>query len=188
MGRYINSNKLNTSNVVKVILYIVGGLTGAVNLFMLMFFFFSFLPDPENRNDMGINFAVGAFFAVNLAVSILMIVIGLGIGKKVKRTQFYASIFESDTDGIVDKQELTDQTGMQIFDVLKELDVLITRSYLRNCALRRGSDPAVLLTVDNAVSGKFVTAAVKCPACGGVVQIRKGTTATCEYCGAVVKG
>ncbi|MBQ5310595.1 MAG: hypothetical protein ILP19_00925 [Oscillospiraceae bacterium] len=189
MNRYVNMMKVNTAKVVKTILYIVGGVTGFFHLFFLLFLIFGFAPEnQETPDDVGMNIAMGVMFGVFLAISVLMIVVGLRMGKRIKRSMFYNSVFESDADGIVEKQELIDQTGMQIFDIMKELDALITKNYLKNCALRRGSDPAVMLTVENAVAGLLETVVIKCPACGGTLEIRKGSSTTCEYCGAPVKG
>ena len=186
MSKYINTSKISSSNVLKTIFYVIGFVTGIPNVFMLLFALFG---NWEGKNDdMGVNIAIIIFFALITAGSAAFIVIAAKTGKKISRTKFYASIFESDNDGIVDKQELIDQTGMQIFDIMKELDVLITKNYLHNCVLRRGSDPAVVLTVENSVTGILETVGVKCPACGGTMEIRKGATTTCEYCGAVVKG
>ena len=147
------------------------------------------ITDSNPNGDF--NIAIFMTFFILTLLGVAMVATGIKNIRREKRVQFYNSIFEADNDGVVTAEELTAQTGLSVPKIIQELDQLITGGFLINCVLQR-SPLAVTLTVRNEAAVQAMNAyaehPVKCPACGGQVNLRTGQRVECPFCGGPIQG
>ncbi len=191
IAMYISRSKAALAKTVRIILFVIGGfgilLWGGCTLTQV---------SRENRitesNPNGdFDIAIFMTFFILTLLGVAMVATGIKNIRREKRVQFYNSIFEADNDGVVTAEELTAQTGLSVPKIIQELDQLITGGFLINCVLQR-SPLAVTLTVRNEAAVQAMNAyaehPVKCPACGGQVNLRTGQRVECPFCGGPIQG
>ena len=172
---YLSSSAMTASAVKKWLLLIPGGaLTAFFGLGLLLV-----LTDSEYMDSSDMTVCIGI-----LIPSVLLLVLGLRAGRNRELARRYDGVFQRAASGLVEMSELMDQTGKSSGQVLKELELLFRKGFFPGCALRRGTEAAVLLPGAQRNAGRLIT--VSCPHCGGSTTLRAGLPGICEYCGSSI--
>ena len=126
-------------------------------------------------------------YVIILVPGLFLLWSGFRCGKLNDSARRYATIFETDRDGVVTMEELTIQTNKNANKIISELEVLFSNGYFESCKLQKGDNPCVILsgTAVGEVSSGFID--VKCPDCGALNRIRAGSRSQCIYCGSSVE-
>lgn len=109
----------------------------------------------------------------------------LGVSKIIRmhRAVRYNSIFELNEEGIETVESLAEKLETADEKIKKQLECLINKKYLVDCAMEFGTNARVILKEKKEIF-RFVE--VRCSNCGANVRIRKGFHDQCPYCDSVV--
>lgn len=134
----------------------------------------------------------------------IVFILGLKTRRWAQRAKRYNDFFESRPTGEIFISDLASQMNIADSKVMKELDKLIHKDYLKNCILECGAYSKVILmgsdvrrysyTNDSIYTNantygnvRRETVRIECPHCGAPNTIVKGMNAECEYCGSAIK-
>ena len=131
----------------------------------------------KNSPDAGA-IAVGFFI---LALSVLLIVLGLIKKMNITKAKKLSNIFEGDKDGIVNIKETAKLMGMPEHKFMSFFDSLIIKGYIRNASLNNENGLCILLTREGEADPELEYH--KCPDCGATTPVRKGYSGKCQFCG-----
>ena len=157
---------------------IVAGLYGFATIYSLVIP----MPMASGNKDMEEYKLFAPIFASMVVIGLVLLCIGLVMGRKVNTALRYETILSGDKNGIVEINELTGQTGKSQPELMKELEYLFRKGYFQGCTLQLEGTPAIV--INDALVGEKGTgfAEVRCPKCGGATRIRAGSRGQCAFC------
>ena len=178
--RYVKTIKSASQSVWQTVFLVIGG------LFTFFWGLGAVLALIEYQNMRRRDLPV---ILVMVAVSALILLQGIRIGRRRSLARSYSLIFEGDLNGTLSMDELKKCTGKEEEQIRKELDVLFRKGYFRDCTFRKG-DTSRMVVISGAREGtsgrNYVY--VQCESCGGVTRIPEGASEQCSFCGAPIRG
>lgn len=170
-----------TGKIASILGYIVGGFSLLIILFGM--------TDLESEG------AVPAliFFIIIFILSILSVLKGLSIKKRLLRFRKYVELIS--VDHITSLENIAASTSQSIDFVRADLQKMIDKKYFinANLDLRSGEviiggnkAPAQASAESTPQNNQISYETVKCPGCGATNVKPMGATSSCEYCGSVL--
>lgn len=101
-----------------------------------------------------------------------------------KKVKIYDSFFATDADGIVYPKIVAKSLGITEKRVVWEMQVLLRKSYFKNCQLEQaeGENRIILSNKDVRKANGMRYKTVICRNCGGENRVREGFVYGCQYC------
>jgi len=134
----------------------------------------------------GLDFSTMLLSLAMFVPNVLLLYAGVRRLKYSGRANRYNSLLQADADGARLVKDLASDLGCTEETVVKELEWLLHRRFLKDCTLERGAMPAVYMK-KNTAAWVPEKKTVRCKNCGAFVEIRTGGTGRCEYCDAPLK-
>ena len=169
---YLSTAALTASTVKKWILLLVGGSqTAFFGLGLVLIF----------TGQIGWDSL--AVCVMVLIPSALLLWLGIWQAGYMKTARRYNRVFQIAEGDVITLKELSVQMGRPEEKVSKDMEMLISKGFFKDCRLRRGIQAAVLLPNTEGWPDQPSFVSLKCPNCGATATLRQGERGRCEYCG-----
>ena len=135
---YLNEQLVAMTRAKKNIQIVVGGI-------LSIFFIFKMAETVLGHTDR----KYIPVYLLFLLPSLHLLFCGIRIGTLLKEAKRFEMIFSKEPDGIITIEELSEYTGLSEHKIRGDLGRIIRKGYLKNCTLKSGDQPYVIMSADD---------------------------------------
>ncbi|MBQ5316018.1 MAG: hypothetical protein J6I96_00525 [Oscillospiraceae bacterium] len=186
--KYLSEGKVSAAKAkvtLSIIFFIAAGFTGIMLIIVAVLMIFTATAEEALDPD---TYTIIIIFGLFLLVAAgLCGKFGSQNADMIRKADIYAKAFK-DSDGIIGADDVEKLTGRNISRALAEAEPLIRNGILINCALRKGTDPGIMVAKKGIYpEDRTEYFVIRCPYCGGNTEYKKGAQAVCGYCGSAIE-
>lgn len=136
-----------------------------------------------DKEDMVSDFVIGG---IGMLIFFTLAFRGIRNILMTRKARRYNSIFMTDIDGEIPVDELFPRMQITRDKLLKDMEKLIGRGLLVNCAVNYEKQMKIVLFQKNKNMSQTITT-IQCPKCGADMELKGGFITYCDHCGLGIK-